>query len=188
MNHLLYKLLSLTLLLLLNKESIINAAIFGVGIDLEEISRFNNDIYSSKQKLEKIFHPIEIAYCSQKKEYQRAECYAARFAAKEATYKALFNKLKTKVNRCIPLLNILQYIYIQNQTDGSPTLIIDINFLEKITKKPDGTNTINFNNLKTHVSLTHTKTAAGAIVILTTKETKKHILTVVTHEYHQKSV
>lgn len=62
--------------------------ILGLGVDLFEVARMEEEL--RKQGLDfsrEIFTPAEIAYC----EGQRhpAQHYAARFAAKEAVFKAL---------------------------------------------------------------------------------------------------
>jgi holo-[acyl-carrier protein] synthase len=60
----------------------------GIGVDIIEIERIRENIESlGDQFLEKIFTPLEIAYCSEKA--NRAQHFAARFAAKEAVSKAL---------------------------------------------------------------------------------------------------
>jgi holo-[acyl-carrier protein] synthase len=62
--------------------------VLGVGTDLIEISRIGVSVAQFGERfLYRIFTPIEIAYCQQKK--NAAESYAARFAAKEAAAKAL---------------------------------------------------------------------------------------------------
>lgn len=62
--------------------------IVGLGVDMEEISRLREVIKRhGKIFLERIFTPAEIAYCERHRD--PVERYAARFAAKEATMKAL---------------------------------------------------------------------------------------------------
>ena len=62
--------------------------ILGIGTDIIEISRIKESIEKYGENfLKKIYTPTEIDYCSNKaNKYQH---YAARFAAKEAIYKAL---------------------------------------------------------------------------------------------------
>jgi len=62
--------------------------IVGLGVDIAEIDRIEAAIGRHGQAfLDRIFTPGEIAYCERhKKKFER---YAARFAAKEATMKAL---------------------------------------------------------------------------------------------------
>jgi holo-[acyl-carrier protein] synthase len=61
--------------------------IFGVGIDLIEVERVAKKISNEEGFREGIFTPAEITLCEGKA--RRAEHYAARFAAKEAFFKAL---------------------------------------------------------------------------------------------------
>ena len=62
--------------------------ISGTGIDIIEIERINKAIKRwGKNFLEHIFNPEEIEYASQ--QHFPAQHYAARFAAKEAIYKAI---------------------------------------------------------------------------------------------------
>jgi holo-[acyl-carrier protein] synthase len=62
--------------------------IIGLGVDMEEISRLGEVIKRhGKIFLERIFTPAEIAYSERHRD--PVERYAARFAAKEATMKAL---------------------------------------------------------------------------------------------------
>jgi len=64
-----------------------------VGTDIIEVARIKKVIDSKGIKfLERMFTKREIEYCESKKE-QKYQSYAARFAAKEAIYKALSNKL-----------------------------------------------------------------------------------------------
>jgi holo-[acyl-carrier protein] synthase len=63
--------------------------VLGVGTDLIEISRIEQSVAQFGERfLHRVFTPIEIAYCRQKKR-NSAESFAARFAAKEAGAKAL---------------------------------------------------------------------------------------------------
>ncbi|MBI4677587.1 MAG: holo-ACP synthase [Elusimicrobia bacterium] len=61
--------------------------IFGVGTDIIEVARVGREIRRSQGFKERCFSPREIAYCDPKA--SRAQNYAARFAAKEAFFKAL---------------------------------------------------------------------------------------------------
>jgi len=62
--------------------------IVGLGVDMEEITRLGDAIKRhGRIFLERIFTPAEIAYCQRHRD--AVERYAARFAAKEATMKAL---------------------------------------------------------------------------------------------------
>ncbi len=62
--------------------------VIGIGIDIIEIDRIKSSIEKYGDNfLSKIYTPVEIDYCNSKaNKYQH---FAARFAAKEAIYKAL---------------------------------------------------------------------------------------------------
>jgi holo-[acyl-carrier protein] synthase len=62
--------------------------ICGTGVDIAETSRIEQGLERHGERFtKKIFTAAEIAYCERFK--NRAERYAARFAAKEAAFKAL---------------------------------------------------------------------------------------------------
>jgi holo-[acyl-carrier protein] synthase len=61
--------------------------ILGLGVDLCEIARMERAISRHPTFRDRVFTPEEIAYCDSKA--RPAESYAGRFAAREATIKAL---------------------------------------------------------------------------------------------------
>lgn len=61
--------------------------ILGLGVDLCEIARMERALSRHPTMRERVFTPEEIAYCDGKA--RPAESYAGRFAAREATIKAL---------------------------------------------------------------------------------------------------
>ena len=62
--------------------------ICGTGVDIAETSRIEQGLQRQGERFtKKIFTPAEIVYCEKFK--NRSERYAARFAAKEAAFKAL---------------------------------------------------------------------------------------------------
>jgi len=66
------------------------------GIDIIEISRIKESIESLGQRfLNKIYTDKEIEYC-ESKERAKYEHYAARFAVKEAAFKAVSEEVKDK--------------------------------------------------------------------------------------------
>jgi holo-[acyl-carrier protein] synthase len=119
----------------------------GVGIDMIEVERVQSSIAKEQGFRELVFSAKEIAYCEGKaNKYQH---YAARFAAKEAFFKALGTGwLKdTAFNE----------IEISNDESGKPCL------------DPIGESAVVINRdgpLKISVSLTHLKTMASAVVII----------------------
>lgn len=65
------------------------------GTDIIEIDRVRKSIEESNKFAEEIYNQKEIDYCESKRnvKYQH---YAARFAAKEAIFKAISSKLENK--------------------------------------------------------------------------------------------
>ena len=64
------------------------------GIDIIEIDRIKDSIEKYGQKfLETVYTAKEIEYC-ERKNVQKYQHYAARFAAKEAIYKAVSNNIE----------------------------------------------------------------------------------------------
>lgn len=70
------------------------------GTDIVEIERIEQSIESLGEKfLNRVYTKQEIQYCESKKS-QKYQSYAARFAVKEAAYKAISYKLKDKYQIC----------------------------------------------------------------------------------------
>lgn len=66
------------------------------GTDIIEISRIKNSIDNLGESfIKKVYTEDEIAYCESKNK-QKYQHYAARFAAKEAMFKAISQNLNTK--------------------------------------------------------------------------------------------
>ena len=61
--------------------------IVGLGVDICEIARMERALARHPTMRERVFTPAEITYCDTKA--RPAESYAGRFAAREATIKAL---------------------------------------------------------------------------------------------------
>lgn len=67
-----------------------------IGTDIIEVERIKQNIQKHENRLlDKIFTKGEIEYCESKK-VQKYQSYAARFAAKEAIYKALSDYIPSK--------------------------------------------------------------------------------------------
>ena len=115
--------------------------ISGVGIDIIEVERIKKLIEKNPRFLSRIFTPQEIAYCQKKKnKYQH---FAARFAAKEAFFKALGRKTRWT------------NIGLTNLSSGKPILGV---YGDKLKEKLAST--------KIHVSISHLSQHAAAVVIL----------------------
>lgn len=66
------------------------------GIDIIEVDRIEESINSLGEKfLKRIFTDYEIKYCNSKNN-MKYQHFAARFAAKEAVFKAISSNLKSK--------------------------------------------------------------------------------------------
>ena len=125
--------------------------IYGIGTDIVNVNR----IKSAFKKNRKIFKKknytnFEIKACEKRK--NKIECFAKRFAAKEAFFKAvsLRNKLK------------FQDVEIRNNAQGAPKLIVkglSLKNLKKVFKKQ---------KFKIHLSLSDDRPWAVASVIVFT--------------------
>ena len=119
----------------------------GIGIDMIEVERIKHNIEKDAGFKEMIFSENEIIYCESKT--NKFEHYAARFAAKEAFFKALgtgwnegthFNEVEVMHNE-----NVKPEIKLFGETQTTlATLEI----------------------IKISVSLSHLKTLATAVVII----------------------
>jgi len=119
----------------------------GVGIDMIEIDRVAVKIKKGSGFRELVFSEKEIAYCEHKADkYQH---YAARFAAKEAFFKALGTGWLNGT--------AFNEVEISNNADGKPELTL----IGKTGELLNGEGP-----MKISVSLTHLKTIASAIVII----------------------
>jgi holo-[acyl-carrier protein] synthase len=128
--------------------------IHGIGIDMIEVERVAARIGKEQGFRELVFSPGEIAYCAAKA--HPAEHYAARFAAKEAFFKALgtgwtagtaFNEIEVLPDALgAPVVTLLGATRHASQTQG----------LSRIW-----------------VSLTHLGTIAAAVVVVEAQQSEK---------------
>ena len=121
-----------------------------IGIDSVEIVRFDTWKKYSHVSLLKIFSSSELAYALSNP-IKTSERLAARFAAKEASYKALSSLIDKKLS----FLSWCKHIEILHILHNQPILSIDWSKLAL----PSSTSII-------HLSMTHTKTVATAVVIV----------------------
>ena len=119
----------------------------GLGTDLTEVERIAEKINKISGFREMVFSKTEIAYCESKT--NKFEHYAARFAAKEAFFKALGTGWLEGTH--------FNEVEITNDESGKPTLV-----LLGETKKTLSAWGIS----KILVSLSHLKTIASAVVII----------------------
>ena len=116
------------------------------GTDIIEINRIKEDIENiGGEFLNRIFTQKEIQYCESKKK-QKYQHYAARFAAKEAVFKAISHQLKNKFSIA------WKDIEITNDENGRPNVEVL------------GINTTDINNID--ISLSHCKEYAVANVTI----------------------
>jgi holo-[acyl-carrier protein] synthase len=124
--------------------------IFGIGTDMIEVERIAEKIGKDIGFKELVFSQNEIDYCEAKA--NKYEHYAARFAAKEAFFKALGTGWKNGT--------AFNEIEITNNEVGKP----QITFLGKTAES-----IIEMKLGKIAVSLSHLKTMASAVVIIENK-------------------
>ncbi len=93
---------------------------FSCGTDIIEISRIKNSIENTEGAfLNKVYTENEIKYCESKK-MQKYQHYAARFAAKEAVFKAISNLLEDKYSISWKDIEVL------NNEQGRPYVNVNI--------------------------------------------------------------
>ena len=90
------------------------------GTDIIEISRIKDSFIgeTGEKFKQRVFTNKEINYCESKNE-QKYQHYAARFAAKEAIFKAISQKLDSKYDI------EWKQIEVQNKEDGKPFVVIN---------------------------------------------------------------
>ena len=93
-----------------------------VGTDIIEIDRIKKLINTrGSEFLNRVYTEKEIEYCEARKE-QRYQSYAARFAAKEAIYKALSENINTN--------NSWKDFEIVNTNNGKPKIYLHLEIKE----------------------------------------------------------
>ena len=100
--------------------------IYGIGTDIVNIKRITTAIQKNKEFKKRVFTSFEIKTCE--KRINKFNCYAKRFAAKEALFKALgiHDKLQFKD------------VEIKNNNSGLPNILIkgeSLKNLKKLFKK-----------------------------------------------------
>ena len=119
----------------------------GIGCDLADVERIEKAI-ARKGFKERVFAPEELAYCTGS-HGDKAQSYAARFAAKEAFLKAIGTGLRGSGQ--------LTEIFVVNDELGKPELHITgfyAAYIDKLGVK------------KIHLTLSHTAATAMAVVVL----------------------
>ena len=121
--------------------------IFGIGIDIIEVARVAGEIVKSNGFKERYFSAGEIAYCGPRR--GSARNYAARFAAKEAFFKALGTGYSGGLS--------FKEVEVINGRLGRPEIVLRGKAKEICRKR---------RIRRIHVSLTHIKDYSSAVVIM----------------------
>lgn len=116
------------------------------GIDIIEISRIKEDVEELKERfINRVYTEKEIEYCESKKA-QKYQHYAARFAAKEAIFKAISSFLDNKYSIDWKDIEVI------NDQQGRP--MVNVNNKE------------NYNIQSIDISISHCREYAVASVVL----------------------
>ena len=96
------------------------------GTDIIEIERIKDSIENTNNKfIDRVYTKNEIEYCESKKA-QKYQHYAARFAAKEAVFKALSERIEDKYSICWKDIEII------NNSQGKPYVNLVSNYDKEI--------------------------------------------------------
>lgn len=131
--------------------------ILGIGIDLIEIERFANWHLMDSHSLARILTIDEINYCKQNIKLSSSR-FAARFTLREAAYKAFSGAFAHSIS----FLTFCRAVQVKKQENGALKLDID---WQKLGLSPGP--------IAIHTSITHSKQAAAAVVILTYEQEKR---------------
>ena len=123
-------------------------SIYGIGTDIVNINRIRNSL-KNKKFINRIFNEKEISKC--KKINNSINCYAKRFAAKEAFSKALGTGISNGIN--------FNEIVILNKKSGKPYINI-IGQTKKILEQK-------FKRKKSKISLSLTDEKKYAVAFVT---------------------
>jgi holo-[acyl-carrier protein] synthase len=121
--------------------------IIGVGIDMVEVERLAGKLERSAELKAKVFSESEIKFCEAQQD--KGQHYGARFAAKEAFLKA--------TGKGLTLGHDLSDIEIISDALGKPMIKLNGAFAALA---------LEYKWTKIHVSLTHVKSMASAVVII----------------------
>jgi len=122
--------------------------IFGIGTDIIEVERIGKRLEKSDALKQKIYTLREQKYC-EKGKVTIYQCYAARFAAKEAFFKALGTGYRYGM--------AFHEIEVLNDDLGKPYVVPHGKVKEYLEKN---------NILSTHLSISHVKETAVAMVVM----------------------
>jgi len=122
--------------------------IFGIGTDIIEVGRMEKHLDNNDALKQKLYTTNEQKYC-EKGKITRAQCFAARFAAKEAFFKALGTGYRYGM--------AFHEIEVLNDELGKPYILPHGKVKEYLTEK----------KIKSiHLSISHVKEMANAFVVI----------------------
>jgi holo-[acyl-carrier protein] synthase len=87
--------------------------VVGIGVDLVDVDRVKEIMGRRKTFVERVFTADEIAYCE--RQPSPAECYAARWAAREACRKALGGIRRMR----------WQDVRVERAPSGAPSIVLE---------------------------------------------------------------
>jgi holo-[acyl-carrier protein] synthase len=123
--------------------------IFGIGADIVNINRIKKSL-TNKVFIKRIFNSVEIDKC--KNHINKANCFAKRFAAKEAFSKALGTGISNGIN--------FNEIIVSNIKSGKPNIKLSGKTKKKVNK------VIKKNKFNIFLSLSDDKPFALATVVI----------------------
>jgi holo-[acyl-carrier protein] synthase len=118
--------------------------IVGIGVDLVDVERVSGMLRRHTTFVERVFTPAEIAYCE--RQASPAECFAARWAAREACRKALGGIRHMRWHD----------VHVERAPSGAPRLVLE------------GTSKVRMDSLgvsEVMVALTHERRMAAAFCV-----------------------
>lgn len=118
--------------------------ILGIGVDLVDVERIKELLSRHSTFAVRVFTPAEIAYCE--RQASPAECYAARWAAREACRKALGGIRRMRWHD----------VRVERAPSGAPRLVLE------------GTSKLRMDSLgvsEVMVALTHERRMAAAFCV-----------------------
>ena len=123
--------------------------IYGIGTDVVNINRIKKSL-KNKNFINRIFDSKEVIKCN--KQINKANCYAKRFAAKEAFSKATGFGISKNLN--------FRDIEIKNNKKGKPLIYLNKSTLNYLKKK------LNVRSFKVNLSLSDEKIYSIAYVVI----------------------
>jgi holo-[acyl-carrier protein] synthase len=123
--------------------------IFGIGTDIANINRFKKTL-KNKKFINRVYTIVEIKKCSSNR--NKSNCYAKRFAAKEAFSKAIGTGISSGIN--------FKEIIVYNIKTGKPKIKL-LGNTKKIVNK-----IINKKKFNIYISLSDDKPFAIATVVI----------------------